>query len=559
MAVPHLPPKLAFAGRRNDENPIARLGQTDNIQEIDELGCGEWTVLYESQGGEEGRRFFYSGLLPPARVSEALKRAGWDLLIGHGVPGFSQRHDEGVTVTTFDRFGMGGAEPILYVRDFHGIKPRQIELSEEFRLFHNFYHDRHNDRYIYVDERGEEIVAAEITPVRARVLTRLLRKYLAARQIALALFFDHNARADVDAEEAKAAFPPMNVAESDRCYSFGIGASMSSNGAFSRLVGKKIIPPPPVTECGVWPYDTMRRDQYAEFVIGVARDGLPVTHSCDPEALANYFGANEDSPHYLTPVWFTRDVLAKYYGDANKFSVEDGLIRCGSLWSIQIDNNLPNHVVVYLGDLGRDLAYEEQGYWRHFNVTPGDRQPSEVNFNRSIRAQFTDPSAPDLLFKQRYTQLNEVWTKTHGWPIFLTLHEADAHIFKQFRLPLSDDLGEFDTQLLYLVKLMVDSLNEQELARVCGGALADDKSINKLSRYLASQKYTNVNRDIQLLRILQELRSSGAVHRKGNNFDKIRDKVGLNRDHPRIVFRNLLFGVNETLNDLASQFTPPTG
>lgn len=358
--MPRLPPELTSTQRRDGQTAIARLGQTANLAEIDELGCGEWTIVYECQGGAEGN-CFYSGLLPPTRVGEVLKQASWNVIIGQGGPGFSQTHKNGITVTTYDRFGMDSIEPIIYVRNFNGIKPRQFDLSEEFRLFHNLYHDRHIDRYIYVDNRGDEVVAAEVTPVRARVLTRLLRRYMAARQLALTLFFDHRVRADVDAEEAKATFPSINVANSDRCYSFGVGKN--SYGALSRLVGKKIILPSPVTKSGVWPYTTTQGDRYEEFVIDTAEDGSPILHSCDPNALADYFGANEGAPPYLTPVWFARKVLAKYYDDPDKFSVEDGLLRCGSLWSIRVDNNLPDHVVVYLGDLGRDFFYEEQAYW----------------------------------------------------------------------------------------------------------------------------------------------------------------------------------------------------
>jgi hypothetical protein len=554
--MPRLPPELTSAPRRDGENPIARLGQVANIAEIDELGCGEWTVLYEYQDSPEGSRCFYCGLLSLAQVANALKRKSWDISIGNGAPGFTQRHENGGEVTTYDRFGMGGAEPVLYSRDFHGIKPPQFDLSEEFRLFHNLYHDRHNDRYIYVDDRGNEVVAAEVTPVRARVLTRLLRQYMAARQLALALFFDHRAKADVDVEAAKLAFPSIEVTATDRCYSFHIGKI--SGWAFSRLFGKKVIAPPPITQSGVWPYETERRDGHVEFIIGVAEDGSPIMHSSEPDALANYFGANEGAPHYLTPVWFTRNVLAKYYDEPNKFSVEDGYLRCGSLWGIQIDNNLPDHVVVYLGDLGRDLDYEEQTYWKYFNITPGGRQPSQTNFRRSFLAQFADPSAPDLVFKQSYTQLNEAWTEKFGWMIFRPLHEGDAHILKQIRLPISESLGEFESQVLFLVKLLIDSLNDAELARACGGALSDEKSINKLRRYFEAKDYPYIDRDILLLRTLQDLRSSGAAHAKGGRFDKIWASVGLDRSSPRDVFRGLLIKVNQMLTDLSAHFIPAT-
>jgi hypothetical protein len=406
------------------------------------------------------------------------------------------------------------------------------------------------------DDRGNEVVAAEIGLGRARVVTRLLRQYMAARQLALALLFDHRAQADLDLATAKSTLSPIDRATADQCYSFNIGEI--DGKAFSRLIGKKIVFAPPIAECGVWPYDAEQKAKHVGFIIGVDECGSPVIHSCDPDGLANYFGANEHAPHYLTPVWFTRDVLSKYYDQPNKFSVEDGYLRCGSLWGIQIDNNMPDYVVVYLGDLGRDLHYEEQAYWRHHNVTPGERQPSETNFRRSFLAEFADPSEPDLLFKQRYAQLNEGWVGKFGWPLFRPPHEGDAHVLRQLRLPISESLGEFENQVLFLVKLVIDSMNEAELAKVCGGALRDEKGISKFERYLKAQNYPNAGRDIDALRILQRLRSSGAAHAKGENFDKIQASVGLDRNSPRDVFRGLLGGVNQMLSDLTAYFVPAT-
>lgn len=274
-------------------------------------------------------------------------------------------------------------------------------------------------------------------------------------------------------------------------------------------------------------------------------------HSCDPDRLANYFGANEAAPHYLTPVWFKRDVLVKYYNDPGKFSVEDGYLRCGSLWGLRMDNNVPDYVVVYLGDLGRDLNVDEQTYWRTFNVTPGGRKPSETNFLRAFAAQFTDPSEPDHLFKQRYTQLNEAWVAKFQWPLYRQLHKDDAHIPIQFHLPISEAVGEFDSQLLYLVKLLIDSLNEAELAKI-GGADAGDKGITKFEKFLKAKNYVHVDRDISILRTLQNLRSTGAAHAKGKSFDKVQRTVGLDQKSPKLVFRNLLDQVNQMLSDISA-------
>jgi hypothetical protein len=204
--------------------------------------------------------------------------------------------------------------------------------------------------------------------------------------------------------------------------------------------------------------------------------------------------------------------------------------------------------------LGRDLDFEEQTYWKLFNVTPGGRQPSETNFQRAFLAQFADPAAPDLRFKQDYTQLNETWTKKFGWPIFRPPHEADAHILRQLHVPITE--SEFDVQLLFLVKLLIDSLNEGELTRASLGGQPDEKGISKFKRYLEDQKYPNTTRDINLLRTLQDLRSSGAAHAKGKNFDKIKKKVGLDIDSPKDVFRALMSQASQMLTDLFAYFVP---
>lgn len=90
----------------------------------------------------------------------------WDLTIGHGLPGFTQSYSSGRTKTRYDRFETKSVEPLVFNRSFHGIKPGQIELLEEFRHFHNLYHDRRNDRYIHIDERGEEDVVVEVNEAR---------------------------------------------------------------------------------------------------------------------------------------------------------------------------------------------------------------------------------------------------------------------------------------------------------------------------------------------------------------------------------------------------------
>ena len=208
------------------------------------------------------------------------------------------------------------------------------------------------------------------------------------------------------------------------------------------------------------------------------RTGSPLRFTCDPNDLANYFGANPEAPHYLTPVYFRREVLQRYYADSAKYQVQDGVIRCGDLWLLRIDNHLPNVVAAYLGDLGRDLPASERGHWLPFNIE-ADAGISRAKELRDFRAVPTAPEAPDLLFKYRFEQFHRAWHERFGWPLFLPLHAGDAHLFIGLREPLTEDQGEFDSQVLALTKLLIDSLNEAQIGAALGSVPAGTKGVRQ--------------------------------------------------------------------------------
>ena len=98
-----------------------------------------------------------------------------------------------------------------------------------------------------------------------------------------------------------------------------------------------------------------------EVQAGISRSDSSDTS--DPAKLSNYFGANPEAPHYLTPVFFKKEVLQRYLSHPDRYSVEDGYLRCQSLWGMAIDNHHKDYVSAYLGDLGRDLPEAEQNHW----------------------------------------------------------------------------------------------------------------------------------------------------------------------------------------------------
>ena len=75
-----------------------------------------------------------------------------------------------------------------------------------------------------------------------------------------------------------------------------------------------------------------------------------------------------------------------------------------------------------------------------------------------------------------------------------------------------DAQPEFDSLILSLVKVLIDSINEKELKIE---SEKDIKGIGKLEKWFQKQGYTDYEKHIKFLRDLQRLRSTGTGHRKG--------------------------------------------
>ena len=193
---------------------------------------------------------------------------------------------------------------------------------------------------------------------------------------------------------------------------------------------------------------------------------------------------------------------------------------------------------VFLGDIGRDIPVSEHGYWRSFNIVPSGGI-SATAFRRSFLSEFVDPARKDLLFKQRFATLQDSWLKKHGWSLFKPLSEEDEHCYTSLRIPATAEQTEFDTQVMYLTKVLVDSLNEAEIAKHIAGT-PNQKGIDKIAEYLKCEKVPDYDQHVEFLRDLQSLRSSGAAHRKGKNYEKVAKRLGLNTKDQRIVFEELL-------------------
>lgn len=519
--------------------------QEDLVEFIsDSIGERPWTDVYHEDHGQLGRTTFFCALVPSNEVDESLRGPSWDLSIGHGMPGCNMAFRDGDEVVNYHRFGTPtGVEPFVFVRHFHDIRPPYVEISEEFRHFHDLYHDIDQGVFLKVLRDGSEEEVIRLEPDAVKVRTLALRQFLGIKEMYLAVFVDSVRYSKIPLHELDQDELDLELSESDllliryvREADFLVSKEAAS---FSRLLGKKLISPIEKERSGIWPYSETEEREYASYIIGVDRDGGLVEFTCNPDELANYFGANPDAPHYLTPVFFRREVLNKYYSNPSKFTVSDSLIRCGTLWSLRIDNNLERHVAVFLGDLGTDIRYAEQLYWKSFNIPP-EGSISNVYFRRSMLAQPADPESRDLLFRSRFRSVNSRWEAKYGWHLFLPLAEEDAHLFEALHIPVAEDQAEFDSQVLAFTKIVIDSINEGELVKQIQEIDPESKGITKLEAFLRQNQFPTTEQAVSFLRDVQGLRSAGVGHRKGRKYSRIAAKFELDERGLRSVFSSIL-------------------
>jgi hypothetical protein len=530
--------------------------QADWLKEITEsYGRAGWLPVYRfDMSGDEWPGIF-SALIPPSVVNDVLSRESWELQAGDGAPRIVTNYRRKKPVDQYARYGRDdGIEPLVLRRSFHGIKPAHFELTEEFRLYLNLYDDRANQRLLRINDAGDEEEVVRFRADRVEVRTRELREFINVKQMHLALFFDitrfvPHTLGELGLEERE---EPHRSEGLSYCFIVrDMEHRMVGSGrkTMSRLIGKKLIAPKP-RKSGELPIEPEYVRGTEEFIIGVDEDGKPIRFTSDPDKLANYFGANPGAPHYLTPVFFRREVLGKYYGQPEKYSVADGQLRCGALWSLRLDNNHDKYVVAFLGDLGRDLPASEQGYWKSFNVLP-DGPISEVAFRRGFLAEWTDAQRADLVFKATFSSFQQIWEKKFGWQLFRPLEDGDTHLLDALHVPLAETQIEFDGQVLALAKVLVDSLNEEALSKAGITLTQDMKGISKLAAFLELQQFAYRTEVVQFLRDLYSLRSSGSGHRKGSGYQKAAIKFGIPEVGLVQGFEDILEQATEVLNRLS--------
>ncbi len=486
----------------------------------------------------------YCALIPSDKVEIVLSNPCWNFSYDQGVPSAVIHHENGEENVEYLRYGADDEiEPLVIYREFYGMRDNYQEISEEFRLFHRLYYDRKTDRYIKIDDSGNEHVVIIVEPNRIQIRLKEIRQFLAIKEMYLSIQFDCREHSKYSLAELDLKKGGSEQREDLICWGhhYGDFDGVGNYRAFSRLLGVRLIAPLPKSKSGFWGFSETAKRKDVEFIIGLDEDGDEIVNTANPDALANYFGSNPNAPDYLTPVHFRKQVLDKYYQQPSKYSVEASILRCGHLWSMYIDNHHDDKISAWLGDLGRQLPHEEQLYWRSYNIS-SQGGVSETYFKNQISVQPTDSGRPEHGFKQRYYDLKKTCDEYLGWQFLLPLDSKDEHHLQSIRIPATDEQRDFDELILSLTKILIDSLNEKNLNRLVPADQRENTkgSIALLEAALNAHNIEGSNDHVVFLRKLQSLRSTGTAHRKGSKYNKIANDLDVENQSLRAIFDGIL-------------------
>ena len=530
-----------------------RLLQKHNLEEMRrELRLTDMITVFQiDRDNLYHDRSIYSALIPDNRIEKALSDSDWDLNIGYGLPCEVSGGE-----TKYLRYGVqNGVEPlVIHVGGYHPLEP-WVEISEEFRLFHYLYcRDGKTDKYFRIDEGKEEVVVATVKPDHVQIRLKEIFQWLLLKDMSLSIQFRCWERSEHSLEELGFDLTELEGIQSEawknlhrdertcwrHSYADLRGIGIGDYQTDSKLEIKRIIKPVPISH----------ERRYVKFIVNDHGD----EYTCDPNKLGEYPGEKSDLAWKLTPIYFTKRVLDKYYNEPSKYTIEDSIVRC-SLWgSIQIDNHHPDKVCVFLFDL-RHLPYTEQLHWRAHNILP-EGGVSETFYRRMVKGEWASSDQPDILFKQSYEQLQKACGEYLGWQLLKPLGSEDEYRFQRLRVPVNDEQCHFDDLVQDLQTILIESIDVKGLKRLLPEAervnLKGKRSIEVLEEVLSFHSVEDVNHLISFLQKLQTLRSKGSGHRKGSDYQRIANYFGVDSLGQREAFVEILKQALDVVDFLTS-------
>lgn len=421
---------------------------------------------------------------------------------------------------------LDGAVQLIFGRTFEGWSgpgKNYYEVHQEYTHVSDIHWRPEKRAYCRFDERGdlEPVVSVTSREDKGSSMAlvsfkwKQLEQYLAASDASLVRMFDFTLyrrggffgwRIDEPRgfEESDKLFYKRNVMPGHAAYTRGVqilGLRRPSKKVFAGITGRF----------------GQNSDKYVEFIAYDWRNNSVARISTDPSATANYFNAEGNSlPYELSPAFFRPEVLLKYKGDRDKYTVGEREVSCRAAWHLKaIDVNEAGQVHAYICYLRR-LPYEEQLHWLSFNERPKANisERAVVNDFEGRWVAFTDPLAEILSMVRRWRHDKVAW-----WSL------RDEKLLDRVNTPLTGSRDEWAEAFMDLAKLVVEGFETKPIrARLDAmGAQYDkeEKTIGLLEKLLHKAHSSGEARKLVGLRTVQLLRSKAKGHVGGTEGDQL--------------------------------------
>lgn len=537
----------------------------------------DWTIVARKtlkKGNREEDLATISCLLKADKhsLNKFFKRKSWEINNEFGIPQkyykphYGEKYDDETTIKRENII----YKPFIFRRYFNGYIPGYYQIIEHFLLYYNCFWDKNKQEYLALEASGKlktvvKFIENEIGTI-VIVDNHYLRDYLAVKGMLLARFHDFRRRIDEkfltsasDKGNKKAEINSENL-------SFDLilfeDIMLNNGNTCSRLLGKDVLYGYERPKDHSFDLEKDEND-FLKFIVDRNNEGKEVLSTCNPDVLSSYFDDNGNK-HYLTPIYFKKEVLNKYYAEPKKYRVSETMVSFLDFWSIDIDLTGENLVQVYLGDIGRSLQIEEQLHWRQYNTFPKGTI-SEHRFKRDFLAQFATPTveeAPIFHLKIEFENLQNKFQELYQLELFKNLAPNDQHLYQTLHIPNTEEWKELDEQLLAIAKITTDSFNNKSLVKLTSKKIGETGVNGKQIKGLLALFYeflviniedeNLVNEIIEPFNVVQALRSSSVAHRKSKSLDKALNKYSLENVSNDIKFKIIMINLTIAFQKIIS-------
>lgn len=453
-----------------------------------------------------------------------------------------------------------GGEKLTFARDFHGTRKNKLmlEVNQKFFQSLDLYYISEKKAYCTIDDVGEinEIICIysdensefERDIQFVTVKREYLDRYLALTETSMVSNFLFN-RYNVDNDDyVKKAGKRYDQEYKTRDLHY---SNCIVKNDFSLVRGHIIYRTSETKESLLRKQKEMASGanrKYETFIIYDLKSRRVMETSCNPASIADYF-IESDRPLSLSPAFFSDDVLIKYQNQPEKYIIEDKTITCVGAWSMRsVGRNSKHQVHVPILELA-DLPFEEQKYWKAFNVEPINGV-SRSSFENDILGKFASEENPLEELKNIVRRLDReepVWWSRRG-----------NELIDGVQLTVTESIKPWGDSILALNKMVVEGFSTTGLKRIIakldkpierGSGIGSVRMLEMIISCL-DENFDKGREVCVALRDLVHLRNKVQAHYGGSEGQEAISKMKKDFGDTRLHFSDLVGRVRDSMTQI---------